>query len=334
MANRTAVLTGLGSAVPDQIETNDMLAERMDTSDAWIHSRTGIKARRKVGKDTATSDLAVEAGARALKSAGVATVDAVVLATATPDYQCPATAPTVANRLGLGTVPAYDVGAVCSGFLYALLTGAGLIALGTAGRVLVIGAEAFTTIIDPMDRGTAPIFGDGAGAVVLEAGSPADQGALLGFDLGSDGDLAELIIVRAGGSRQRAAGTEPEPGDYFMDMQGKTVFANAVLRMEESSRKVLASTGWAVGEVDCLVGHQANARILRAVAEHLEIPAERAFINIEQLGNTAAASIPLALTDAHEAGVLQAGDRVLLTAFGAGATWGAVTLVWPALARS
>ncbi|MDT7801063.1 MAG: 3-oxoacyl-[acyl-carrier-protein] synthase [Actinomycetota bacterium] len=329
--NRAAVLTGLGSTVPDRVVTNEMLAARMDTSDQWITSRTGIRERRVVEPGTATSDLATEAGRRALKSAGVDTVDALVLATTTPDHTCPATGPTVADRLGLGTVPAYDVAAVCSGFLYALATAAGLIALGTADRVLVIGAEAFTTIIDPDDRTTAPIFGDGAGAVVLEAGDESQRGALLGFDLGSDGALADLIIVPAGGSRQK---TSADASDHFMKMQGKTVFTNAVLRMASSSRTALARTGWGPGDVDWLVGHQANVRILRAVADELGLPEERAFVNLAKYGNTAAASIPLALDDAASAGLITAGDRVLLTAFGGGASWGAVTLEWPDLPRN
>jgi 3-oxoacyl-[acyl-carrier-protein] synthase-3 len=328
---RAAVLTGLGATVPDPIVTNEMLAARMDTSDAWITSRTGIRERRVVEPGTATSDLAVEAGRRALKSAGIDTVDALVLATTTPDHPCPATGPTVAERLGLGFIPAYDVAAVCSGFLYALATAAGLIALGTADRVLVIGAEAFTTIIDPDDRTTAPIFGDGAGAVVLDAGDESQRGALLGIDLGSDGALADLIIVPAGGSRQKSSA---EPTDFFMKMQGKTVFRNAVLRMAESSRTALVRTGWDTGDVDWLVGHQANVRILREVAKELGLPEEKAFVNVGRYGNTAAASIPLALDDAASAGLITAGDRVLLTAFGGGASWGAITLEWPDLPRN
>ncbi|EWC63988.1 3-oxoacyl-[acyl-carrier-protein] synthase, KASIII [Actinokineospora spheciospongiae] len=329
---RAAVLTGIGSTVPEQVVTNDMLAARMDTSDEWIRSRTGIRERRRVGVGTATSDLAVEAGRRALKSAGVESVDALVLATTTPDHPCPATAPTVASGLGLGPIPAFDVAAVCSGFLYAMATAAGLISLGTADRVLVVGAEAFTTIIDPDDRNTAPIFGDGAGAVVLTAGHQSDRGALLAFDLGADGDLADLIVVPAGGSRQRTSGVEPGPTDHFMKMQGRTVFVNAVNRMTESSRTVLRRTGWDPGSVDWLVGHQANVRILHAVADQLDLPGERAFVNVDSVGNTAAASIPLALDDAARAGRLAPGDRVVLTAFGGGATWGAITLEWPDLA--
>jgi 3-oxoacyl-(acyl-carrier-protein) synthase III len=327
--SRAAVLEGLGAAVPAQVITNDMLATRMDTSDEWIYSRTGIRERRLIDRGVTTSDLATEAGRRALKSAGITTVDAVVLATTTPDHQCPATAPTVSSRLDMGTVPAYDVAAVCSGFVYALTTGAGLIALGTAERVLVIGADAFTTIINPDDRNTAPIFGDGAGAVVLRAGDSTEWGALHDFELCSDGNLADLIIVPAGGAKQRASGRDATPEEYFLTMQGKEVFRNAVIRMAEAAHTVLDRSGWPIESVDWLVGHQANARILRAVSQRLGLPQERAFLNIDRYGNTAAGSIPLALDEAAATGKLQPGHRVLLTAFGAGATWGAITLVWP-----
>ncbi|GAA4438446.1 beta-ketoacyl-ACP synthase III [Actinokineospora soli] len=320
---RAAVLTGIGSALPDRVVTNDELATRMDTSDQWIRSRTGIGERRVVEPGTATSDLAVDAGARVLVSAGVDRVDVLVLATTTPDQPCPATAPAVASRLDLGPIPAHDVAAVCSGFLYGLASAAGLIAAGLADRVLMIGAEAFTTIIDPTDRTTAPIFGDGAGAVVLTAGERSERGALLGFDLGSDGALADLIMVPSGGSRDR------DGDERYMHMRGKAVFVQAVQRMAESSLTALARTGWSVDSVDCLVGHQANVRILRAVAEQLGLPAEKAFTDLDKYGNTAGASIPIALADAAAAGVIAPGDRVLLTAFGGGATWGAVALEWP-----
>lgn len=329
--DRTAVLTGIGSYAPDRVITNELLATRMDTSDHWITTRTGIKQRRQIDPGAATSDLAVEAGRRALKSADVDSVDVLVLATATPDHPCPATGPTVADKLGLGRIPAYDVAAVCSGFVYALANAAGLIALGLADRVLVIGADTFTTIIDPHDRTTAPIFGDGAGAVVLAAGEPDSPGALLGFDLGSDGTLADLIIIPAGGSRQRGSDLTPAPAEHYMRMAGKEVFRQAVTHMTESAASLLARIGWPVDSVDWVVGHQANVRILSSVTEHLGLSADKAFINVDQYGNTAAASIPLALDDATRSAAFQPGDRIVLTAFGGGATWGSVALEWPAL---
>jgi 3-oxoacyl-[acyl-carrier-protein] synthase-3 len=330
-AGPSAVLVGLGSWLPPTVVTNQDLAARMDTSDAWIRSRTGILQRHVVEPGVSTADLAVEAAARALKSASLDGVDAVVLATATPDHLCPATAPEVASRLGLLGVAAFDVGAVCAGFVYAMAAGVGLIGTAIAEHVLVIGAEAFTTILDPTDRTTAAIFGDGAGAVVLRAGEPQEPGALGPFDLGSDGELAELIMIPAGGSRQRSSGGQAPASDHYFTMRGKSVFRNAVLRMTGSSRLALAAAGWSVQDVDRFVGHQANSRILTALANELGVPAEKVVSNIDRVGNTSAASIPLALADAVSDGELTPGDRVLLTSFGGGLAWGSTTLRWPGL---
>ncbi|MFK4866005.1 beta-ketoacyl-ACP synthase III [Streptomyces sp. CSMPJR101] len=329
--NRAAVLAGVGGFVPPRVVTNEELSRRLDTSDAWIRTRTGIAERRVVDAGTSTGDLAVEAGGRALKNAGADGADLLVVATTTPDRPCPATAPTVAARLGLAGVPAYDVAAVCSGFLYALQAGASAVTAGFADRVLVIGAESYSTILDPEDRTTSVIFGDGAGAVLLRAGERTEPGAVLDVHLGSDGAMADLITVRGGGSEERSRGGTPRPEDRYFRMDGKSVFFAAVRRMAESSRTVLARTGWEIEDVDRLVAHQANVRIIHAVAEQLGLPPERAVLNIERVGNTSAASIPLALADGLADGTLRQGDRVLLTAFGGGATWGSATLVWPGL---
>ncbi|MFE4973800.1 beta-ketoacyl-ACP synthase III [Kitasatospora sp. NPDC056651] len=328
-ARPAAVLRGLGTFLPPRAVTNHELSQRLDTSDEWIRTRTGIRERYWVEPGTATGDLAVEAGGRALKSAGVDTVDAVVLATTTPDHPCPATAPWVAARLGLRGVPAYDVAAVCAGFVYALANAAGLILAGVADRVLVIGAETYSSILDPADRNTAVIFGDGAGAVVLEAGRSDEPGALLGFDLGSDGEQHDLIAIPGGGSRQRSGGLAPDPSQAYFTMQGKRVFTQAVTRMSDSSRTLLERLDWPSESVDRLVGHQANVRILHAVADDLGIARERAVVNLDRVGNTSAASIPLALADAAADGDLNPGERVLLTAFGGGLAWGSAALVWP-----
>ncbi|MEU9167145.1 beta-ketoacyl-ACP synthase III [Streptomyces sp. NPDC048420] len=326
---RAAVLTGLGGFVPPRVVTNDELARRLDTSDTWIRTRTGIAQRHVITPGTTTSDLAAEAGRRALKSAGTDDVDLVVVATTTPDRICPATAPTVATRMGLVGVPAFDVAAVCSGFLYALHTAAAAVVAHLAESVLVIGAESFSTLLDPEDRTTSVIFGDGAGAVVLRAGESDEPGAVRDVSLGSDGSLADLITVRGGGAEHRSQGPLAGDADPYFRMMGKEVFRTAVQRMSESSRTVLARTGWEVSDVDRLVAHQANTRIIQAVAEQLGLPAERALVNIDRVGNTSAASIPLALADGTVDGALSPGHRVLLTAFGGGATWGAATLVWP-----
>ncbi|POM23157.1 3-oxoacyl-[acyl-carrier-protein] synthase 3 [Actinomadura rubteroloni] len=326
-----AVLCGVGGHVPGPVLTNADLTARFDTSDEWIVTRTGIRARHVVEPGTATSDLAVRAGAAALASAGDASVDLLLLATTTPDRPCPGTAPTVARGLGLGGVPALDVNAVCSGFVYGLAAAAGFVAAGLARRVLLIGADTFTTLLDPGDRDTATVFGDGAGAVVLRAGRAGEPGALLAFDLGSDGGLADLITVPAGGSRAPLTAGAPVPDDARFTMSGRAVYRHAVQRMTESSRAALDAAGWKPGDVDRFVGHQANLRILTTVADELGIGADRAYANVDRVGNTAAASIPLALADAAAAGTLRPGDRVLLTAFGGGATWGSCALVWPEL---
>lgn len=328
-----AVVSGIGSCLPPRAVSNDDLAARMDTSAEWIVSRTGIGQRYFAPPGSATSDLAVGAGEQALKSSGQATVDLVALATTTPDRPCPATAPDVAARLGLTGVAAYDVAAACSGFLYALATAAGLIAAGTAGSALVIGAETYSSILNPADRSTSVIFGDGAAAVTLRAGDPDEPGAVGPFDLGSDGSGRDLATVRAGGSQQRLSGVRCEPDDHYLVMEGRKIFWQAVTRMAGSVRSVLTRAGLSIGEIQWLVGHQANARILRSLADELGIGPERSIVNIASVGNTAAASIPLALADAHAQGRLRPGDRMVLTAFGAGLTWASAVLTWPALAE-
>ncbi|WP_406840591.1 beta-ketoacyl-ACP synthase III [Streptomyces sp. AHU1] len=332
--NRTAVIRGIGAWVPPRIVTNDELAQELDTSDEWIRSRTGISRRHIADPGMATSDLAVEAGGRALKSASAASVDFVVVATSTPDRPCPATAPSVASRLGLGTAAAFDVGAVCTGFLYSLAVGAGLIAAGTAESVLVLGADTFSTILDPADRSTRAVFGDGAGGVVLAAGTPDEPGALGRFDLASDGEGSDLITVPSGGSRDPVrTGSSGVAGtaDPYFRMEGRAVFRNAVERMAASALRVAGARGWDVGAVDLLVAHQANLRIMNAVADRMRLPRERCAVNVDRVGNTAAASIPLALVDAMDDGTLRPGHRVVLTAFGGGLTWGSCALRWPDL---
>ncbi|MDT0465763.1 beta-ketoacyl-ACP synthase III [Streptomyces gibsoniae] len=330
----TAVLMGIGGFLPPTAVTNDDLSRTLDTTDDWIRTRTGIRERRVVSGGLSTGSLAVEAGARAMRSAGVTGVDAVVVATTSPERLCPAVAPEVASRLGLGTVAAFDLTSACSGFLYGLATVTGLISSGTADTVLFIGSEAFTTLVNQEDRATAPIFGDGAGAVVLRRGDPGEPGALGSFDLGSDGALADLLAIPAGGSRQRSVdgglghGTVPK-GDWYLRMEGRPLYIQAVERMTQSAQTVLKRADWPVADVDWFVGHQANIRIVGAVAEELGLPAERVAVNIDRVGNTLAASVPLLLNDYAARGDLRANQRVLLSAFGAGLSWGSATLLWP-----
>ncbi|MFJ3493805.1 beta-ketoacyl-ACP synthase 3 [Streptomyces sp. NPDC086091] len=324
-----AVLCGLAGWVPPRVVTNDELAKRLDTDDAWIRTRTGIRRRHVAEPGQATSDLAVEAGRRALDSAGGPPPDTVVVTTTTPDRPCPATAPVVAARLGLTGAAAFDVGAVCTGFVYGLATAAGLIAAGAARRVLLVGADTYSTIVDPLDRTNAIIFGDGAGAVVLRAGDPDEPGAVGPFDLGSDGTHEDLITVAAGGSRQRSTTAEPTHAERHFAMRGREVYRHAVTRTAASARTVLSAAGWQPGDVDHFVPHQANLRILHSVADDLGLPRERCASHLETVGNTGAASIPLALADAVARRRVAPGDRLLLTAFGGGLTWGSCVLTWP-----
>ncbi|CAM3658340.1 beta-ketoacyl-ACP synthase III [Nocardiopsis rhodophaea] len=332
--DRAAVVAGLGGWVPPDVVTNDALAQRLDTSDEWIRSRTGIGQRHIIAPGESSGDLAVEAGRRALESAGTNHADVVVVATSTPDRPCPATAPEVASRLGLTGVGAFDVGAVCTGFVYALGVSAGLIESGFASTALVIGADTFSTILNPSDRATRAVFGDGAGAVLLRRGAPSEYGALRGLHLGSDGTRSRLIEVAAGGSRQRSTGLPPDEADTYFTMEGRAVFAEAVRHMTASVQATADRLGWASGDIDKVVLHQANARILAAIAERIGVEPERFPSNIDRVGNTVAASIPLVLADANSSGELRAGQKVVLGGFGGGLSWGSVGLIWPDISTS
>lgn len=328
MTGTASVVCGIGAHLPERVRTSAETASPLGVTEDWIVQRTGVHRRRVVSLGESTADMAVPAAARALASSG-GSVQAVILATTTPDHRVPATAPTVASRLGLGTVPAWDLGAGCTGFLYGLAVATGLIHAGIAERVLVIGADAMTTLVDPRDRVSAPIFGDGAGAMVLRAGDPEEPGALGPFDLGSDGANAELLIVRAGGSRRPGTAGADDPRDHFMAMRGRPLFRHAVHRMTTSSRAALDRRGWRTQDVDRLIPHQANARIGAEVARVLGIAPQRCPSNIADVGNTVAATIPLLLTDLVHNGGIEPGQGVLLTAFGSGLAWGSTTLVWP-----
>lgn len=328
---RAAVVAGVGAWVPTTVVRNDELVSSWDADAEWIRVRTGIEQRHVLAPGQATSDLAVEAGRRALACAGTGAADALVVATSTPDQLSPAIAPDVAARLGLGPIGAFDVGAVCTGFVYALATAAGLIAAQAADSVLVIGADAFSTVLDPADLTTRALFGDGAGAVLLRAGAAGERGALAGLHLGSDGTRRTLIEIPGGGSRQRSVGLPVKEEDTYFRMQGRAAFAQAVNRMSESVQHTAARVGWPVGGIDRLVLHQANARILAAVARTLQVPLDRFVSNIARVGNTVAASVPLALAAGLACGQLRPGHRVVLAGFGGGLTWGSVALVWPEL---
>ncbi|KPI29307.1 3-oxoacyl-(acyl-carrier-protein) synthase 3 [Actinobacteria bacterium OK074] len=335
-AHPTAVIAGIGACLPARSVDNAAVVARgaLRTDDAWIRSRTGIVHRRHAERGTSTGDLAVGACRAALASAAPddrPRPDLVLLATATPDHPCPATAPAVAHRLGLGTVPAFDLAAVCSGFLYALVTATALVRAGVCAAPLVVGADTYTTIVDPRDRATAPIFGDGAGAVLLRPGPADAPGAVVAADLGSDGAGQDLITVVGGGSRHPRQLPPPGPDAHYFRMHGRTVYAHAVRRMTESAKSVLEQAGWGAESVRAFVGHQANQRILDSVADRLGIAPAHRFGNIGEVGNTAAASIPLVLADGDVHRSVAPGTRTVLTAFGGGLTWASVALNWPAV---
>jgi len=317
-------ITGLGSYLPEQVVTNEDFAKRLDTSDEWIRTRTGIRERHYAAPDEATSDLATAAGRAALKDAGLTAddVDVIIVATTTPDHPVPATAPIVAARLGR-TCTAFDLNAACSGFVYGLQVGAGMAAGGST--VLLIGAETLTRYVDPDDRSIAVLFGDGAGAVVLQR----DDAATIGpFDLGSDGSELEILWMRAGGSREPFDPIAHAEASSRMSMRGGDVYRHAVTRMTSSSQIVLEAASITIDDIDLMVGHQANLRILEAVGQRLGVPEDRCHVTVDRHGNTSAASIPLALDDARQQGLLEPGARLLLTAFGGGLTWGSCILTW------
>jgi 3-oxoacyl-[acyl-carrier-protein] synthase III len=305
---RGARITGWGAALPDKTVTNADLAATMDTSDEWITERTGIRERRVGGT---TCGLAVEAGRAAIASAGVdlADIDLLLLATTTPDQTVPATASSVQHELGV-QCGAFDVNAACSGFVYALVAAHGFIAAG-ANKVLVIGAETLSRITDWEDRGTAILFADGAGAVVLEATD--GPGQLLGWDLGSDGGARSLLYADVGG---------------YLKMDGREVFRRAVRVMVDSGQKSLEQAGVTIDDIALVVPHQANIRIIEAAATRLGVPMEKVAVVLQRTGNTSSASIPLALVDAVEQGRVHDGDLLLLVGFGAGMTSASAVIRW------
>ncbi len=324
---RNATITGVGSALPPREVPNSWFESRVETSDEWIQARTGIASRRFVDEGVVTSDLAVEAARHALESAGIEAsgVDMIVCATTTGDMPFPATAVWVQRKLGL-SCPAFDVSAACAGFSYGLSTATAFVSSGMADTVLLIGAEVFSRILDFTDRGTCILFGDGAGAVIVRA---SDQPGIVGNKLGADGTAAEILLMPAGGSREPASIETVEARRHNIQMpNGREVFKRAVTEMASACRELLEKSGFTSEDVDVLIPHQANARIMTAVAERLHIPAERAVIDVAGVGNTSAASIPIALDRAWRSGRIKEGDLVLFTSFGAGLTWGASLIRW------
>ena len=314
-------ITGLGVHVPARVVTNDDLAQYVETSDAWIQERTGIRERRMASREEALSDIALPAARAALEDAGISgsDLDLVIVATVTPDMAFPASSALIADALGAGEAGAYDLSAGCTGFMYAVAQAYGMLATGLARRALVIGGDVLSKILDWEDRSTLILFGDGAGAVVME---PVSQGGFLGFELGADGAGGVHLWLPGSGSR---AFDDP---DAHVKMNGREVYKFATRIMVYSAERILAECGRSVDEVGVYVPHQANKRIIDHAARKLGIPPEKVVVNVDRYGNTSSGSIPLALADARAEGRLREGELVLMTGMGAGLTWGSALMEW------
>jgi len=332
-ANGTISITGIGAYAPERVVTNDDLSELMDTSDEWIVERTGIRERRVAADDQALSDLALPAARAALEQAGTpgADVDLIIVATVTADMAFPSAAAILADELGADEAGAYDLSAGCTGFMYAVAQGYGMLAAGLARHALVVGGDVLSRILDWSDRRTAVLFGDGAGAVVLDRVS---EGGFLGFELGADGSGGPQLYLPAGGSRAPASAETVAERKHFVQMNGREVFKFATRVLVSSAEKVLAECGKTVDDVDVYIPHQANIRIIDHAADKLGIPKEKIVVNVERYGNTSSGSIPLALADAQAEGRLQDGALVLMTGMGAGLTWGSGLIEWTANGRT
>jgi 3-oxoacyl-[acyl-carrier-protein] synthase-3 len=323
-----ACVGGWGTAVPEKLVTNADMEERVDTTDAWIVERTGIRERHVAAPTDTTASLAIDAGTAAIKQAGIPpdAVDLLIVATASPEQPIPHTGAFVGEGLGL-RCGSFDLGAGCAGFVYMLVVGSSLLTTGNLDHVLIVGAEIISRIIDPDDRATCILFGDGAAAAVLSR-SPDDGPGVLAWDLGCDGSAAGLLEIRAGGSRMPATAETIAAGEQYLKMQGQEVFRRAVRVVVESARTTLDRAGVAASDVAWFIPHQANIRIIESASSRLGIEADRTIVNIDRYGNTSAASIPLALAEAADDGRLRDGDLVLMSGFGAGMTWASALLQW------
>jgi 3-oxoacyl-[acyl-carrier-protein] synthase-3 len=314
-------ITGLGTYVPDRVFTNKDLEQFVDTTDEWIQERTGIRERRFATQEQALTDIAAPAAVAALADAGVdaASIDLIVVATVTPDMMFPTSSALLADSLGMPDAAAYDLLAGCTGFMYALAQAYGMVSSGLSKRALVVGGDVLSKILDWTDRSTLVLFGDGAGAVVVER---VDAGGFLGFELGADGGGGESLWLPGSGSRHF------EDADKLVKMNGREVFKFATRVMVSSAEKILAECGKTVDDIDVYVPHQANKRIIDHAAGKLGIPPEKVVVNVDRYGNTSSGSIPLALADAAADGRLHEGELVLMTGMGAGLTWGSALIEW------
>ena len=321
-------ISGVGSYVPERILTNAELEKIVDTTDEWITTRTGIKARRIAAADEYTSDLATKAALRAMEKAGVTAdeIDLIIVATITPDMPFPSTACLVQRKIGAKRAAAFDLEAACSGFIYALEIAQQFIMSRTYKTVLVIGAEKLSSITDWTDRNTCVLFGDGAGAAILQ-NRPNAHGLLTAV-MGADGEKSDLLFMEGGGSRCPATVDSVNARMHYLRMEGKETFKNAVQAMQSAAEEALRRCELNITQIKCIIPHQANRRIIDAVGERLGAKPEQLFVNLEKYGNTSAASVAIALDEAVESGRVQRGDLILLVVFGAGLTWGAAVIEW------
>ncbi len=326
-------IIGTGSYVPEKILTNDDLSKIVDTTDEWITTRTGIRERRIAAEGQATSDMASEAARRAMAAAGVKPeeIDLIIVATVTPDMFFPSTACLVQKKIEAWNAVCFDISAACSGFLYALQTARHYINSGNRRTALVIGAEKLTSLINWKDRNTCVLFGDGAGAVVVRRADDGDTtapGRILSSVMGSDGSLTDLLKVPGGGSAQPVTPDNVDQRLNTIHMEGRETFKHAVTRMCQASDQALKLAGLTAADIAMVIPHQANLRIISAIADRLGVPESKTYINLDKYGNTSAATIPVALDEANRAGAIKRGDVVLLVAFGGGFTWASTVLVW------
>lgn len=331
-SSKSVVILGTGSYVPAKIVNNDDMAQIVDTSDEWIRTRSGISRRRFAAEGEATSDMACAAAEQAIKSAGIdrQEVDLIIVATMTPDMPFPSTACLVQSKLGLGKITAFDIQAACSGFAYVMNVANAMLLSGHFKNALVIGAEKMSSILDFEDRSTCVLFGDGAGAVVLSAQNHKDNQTVgvLGGLSGSDGSNPSLLQQPGGGSALPASVDSVNARQHFVKMNGKEIFKLAVRMMGQASTEILERFEYCADDLDLIIPHQANIRIIESLAKHLGIPMEKFYNNLKDYGNTSAASIPIALDEAFREGRIKSGDLVLLVAFGAGLTWASTLIKW------
>jgi 3-oxoacyl-[acyl-carrier-protein] synthase-3 len=320
-------ITGLGCHVPERVVTNEELAQLVDTSDEWITTRTGIKERRFAADHEALSDICIPAIERALAAGGVSAseIDLLIVATVTPDMVFPSTAALLADRFGMVDAAAYDLSAGCTGFMYGLVQAYGLVSSGLSKRALVVGADVLSKLMNFADRSTCVLFGDGAGAAVLER---VEHGGFLAFELGADGAGGVDLHLPAGGSRIPTTAESVARGDHYVHMNGRQVFKFATRVLVSSAEHVLEQSGLSIEDIDVYVPHQANTRIIDHAVAKLGIPEDRVVVNVDRYGNTSSASIPMALADALAEDRVHKGDTVLMTGMGAGLTWGSAVMNW------